>query len=91
MKKRREIMKEDILRECVCVREKDERQALSNSFFWLVLCVQLSPGCAHVVINHWEQRRFYLKTVVVVLSIITKLPPKYILRRLLTTVLECVL
>ena len=41
-------------RECVCEREKVERQALSNSFFWLVLCVQLSPGCAHMVINHWE-------------------------------------
>ena len=44
----------------------------------LVLCAQ-------------KRRRFSLKTVVDILSIITNLPPNYILRRLLTTVLECAL
>jgi len=34
--------------------------------------------------------QFSLKTVVVVFSIITKLPPRHILRRLLTTFLDCV-
>ena len=49
------------------------------------------PVALCVLIWELKRRWFSLKTVVVVLFIITKMPPKYILRRSLTTVLECTL
>jgi len=49
------------------------------------------PVALCVLIWELKRRWFSLKTVVVVLFIITKMSPKYILRRSLTIVLECTL
>ena len=49
------------------------------------------PVALCVLIWELKRRWFSLKPVVVVLFIITKMSPKYILRRSLTIVLECTL
>ena len=49
------------------------------------------PVALCVLIWELKRRWFSLKTVVVVLFIITKMSPKYILKRSLTIVLECTL